>query len=162
MKGKLILLFHKCSHFIFRDYFHNSFTWNRFGNVIPQGCLWSENGLRCVLTSSSCTLRQETCTPIHTITISNKLFLPLSLSSFPSSHLSLPFPIFLPISIPLFSLPSPSLSPPGVGADHGRPLCRKAKDLRKEHRLKKKQKRQQVGGVVSRPLQPLTPPHPTS
>ncbi|KAL6101361.1 ate1 [Pungitius sinensis] len=37
----------------------------------------------------------------------------------------------------------------GMGADPGRPLCRKAKDLRKERRLQKEQNRQQSEGDAS-------------
>lgn len=36
-----------------------------------------------------------------------------------------------------------------MGADPSRPLCRKAKDLRKERRLQKEQMRQHVDGVTS-------------
>ncbi|XP_019902964.1 arginyl-tRNA--protein transferase 1 isoform X2 [Esox lucius] len=43
----------------------------------------------------------------------------------------------------------PVTSPkPGVGPDPGRPVCRKAKDLRRERRLQKDQKRQQESGSV--------------
>ncbi|KAM9804240.1 arginyl-tRNA--protein transferase 1 [Neosynchiropus ocellatus] len=38
---------------------------------------------------------------------------------------------------------------PGVGVDPNRPLCRKAKDLRKERRQQKEQMRQQAEGVSS-------------
>ncbi|KAM8852312.1 arginyl-tRNA--protein transferase 1 isoform 3-T3 [Synchiropus picturatus] len=38
---------------------------------------------------------------------------------------------------------------PGVGVDPNRPLCRKAKDLRKERRQQKEQMRQQAEGVTS-------------
>ncbi|XP_063730986.1 arginyl-tRNA--protein transferase 1 isoform X3 [Eleginops maclovinus] len=38
---------------------------------------------------------------------------------------------------------------PGIGADPARPLCRKAKDLRKERRLQKDQIRQSADGVPS-------------
>uniref|UniRef100_A0AAZ3SBN8 Arginyl-tRNA--protein transferase 1 n=1 Tax=Oncorhynchus tshawytscha TaxID=74940 RepID=A0AAZ3SBN8_ONCTS len=64
-------------------------------------------------------------------------------------------PLFL---FPFFSR-SPSLSSPsGVGADPGRPLCRKAKELRKARRLQKDQKRQVGGGVpVSATSIPTTP-----
>ncbi|KAF7669063.1 hypothetical protein LDENG_00245420, partial [Lucifuga dentata] len=38
---------------------------------------------------------------------------------------------------------------PGIGADPNRPLCRKAKDLRKERCLQKEQMRHQAGGISS-------------
>ncbi|KAK6328957.1 hypothetical protein J4Q44_G00009350 [Coregonus suidteri] len=60
-----------------------------------------------------------------------------------------------PVSVP--DEKGPATTPkPGVGADPGRPVCRKAKDLRKERRL---QKRQQVGGGVpaSATSNPATP-----
>uniref|UniRef100_A0A8C7NEJ6 Arginyl-tRNA--protein transferase 1 n=1 Tax=Oncorhynchus mykiss TaxID=8022 RepID=A0A8C7NEJ6_ONCMY len=69
-------------------------------------------------------------------------------------------PLFL---FPFFSCSpshsSPSLSSPsGVGADPGRPLCRKAKELRKARRLQKEQKRQVGGGVpASATSNPATP-----
>ncbi|XP_029305190.1 arginyl-tRNA--protein transferase 1 isoform X3 [Cottoperca gobio] len=47
---------------------------------------------------------------------------------------------------------------PGMGADPGRPLCRKAKDLRKERRLQKEQIRQNAEGVSS--IVSPTPPSP--
>ncbi|XP_030627351.1 arginyl-tRNA--protein transferase 1 isoform X2 [Chanos chanos] len=40
---------------------------------------------------------------------------------------------------------------PGVGADPNRPLCRKAKDIRKERRLQKKQLQQQQGLTPTMP-----------
>uniref|UniRef100_A0A4W5LTK1 Arginyl-tRNA--protein transferase 1 n=1 Tax=Hucho hucho TaxID=62062 RepID=A0A4W5LTK1_9TELE len=91
------------------------------------------------------TLGKETCAPIHTILISNS-----SIYSLPPSH---PLVLFL-----FFSL-SPSVSSPsGVGADPGRPLCRKAKELRKARRLQKEQKRQVGGGVpASATSNPATP-----
>ncbi|XP_053476565.1 arginyl-tRNA--protein transferase 1 isoform X3 [Ictalurus furcatus] len=50
---------------------------------------------------------------------------------------------------------SPRLMPkPGVGADPGKPPCRKAKDIRKERRLQKEQQKQQDGGGT---LTNLTP-----
>ncbi|XP_047010312.1 arginyl-tRNA--protein transferase 1 isoform X7 [Ictalurus punctatus] len=50
---------------------------------------------------------------------------------------------------------SPRLMPkPGVGADPGKPPCRKAKDIRKERRLQKEQQKQQDGGCT---LTNLTP-----
>lgn len=42
----------------------------------------------------------------------------------------------------------------GVGADPGKPPCRKAKDIRKERRLQKEQQKQQDGGCT---LTNLTP-----
>uniref|UniRef100_A0A8C8KB75 Arginyl-tRNA--protein transferase 1 n=1 Tax=Oncorhynchus tshawytscha TaxID=74940 RepID=A0A8C8KB75_ONCTS len=94
---------------------------------------------------SSRTLGKETCAPIYTILVSNN-----SIYSLSPSH-----PLFL---FPFFSR-SPSLSSPsGVGADPGRPLCRKAKELRKARRLQKDQKRQVGGGVpVSATSIPTTP-----
>uniref|UniRef100_A0AAZ3Q4W4 Arginyl-tRNA--protein transferase 1 n=1 Tax=Oncorhynchus tshawytscha TaxID=74940 RepID=A0AAZ3Q4W4_ONCTS len=91
------------------------------------------------------TLGKETCAPIYTILVSNN-----SIYSLSPSH-----PLFL---FPFFSR-SPSLSSPsGVGADPGRPLCRKAKELRKARRLQKDQKRQVGGGVpVSATSIPTTP-----
>ncbi|XP_059215215.1 arginyl-tRNA--protein transferase 1 isoform X3 [Centropristis striata] len=47
---------------------------------------------------------------------------------------------------------------PGMGADPGRPPCRKAKDLRKERRLQKEQIRQNTDGVSS--IVSPTPPSP--
>ncbi|KAL7384196.1 hypothetical protein ABVT39_026075 [Epinephelus coioides] len=47
---------------------------------------------------------------------------------------------------------------PGIGADPGRPPCRKAKDLRKERRLQKEQVRQNADGVS--PIVSPTPPTP--
>ncbi|XP_040034738.2 arginyl-tRNA--protein transferase 1 isoform X1 [Gasterosteus aculeatus] len=46
----------------------------------------------------------------------------------------------------------------GMGADPGRPPCRKAKDLRKERRLQKEQNRQQSEGDAS--IVSPTPPNP--
>ncbi|XP_074502757.1 arginyl-tRNA--protein transferase 1 isoform X2 [Sebastes fasciatus] len=43
---------------------------------------------------------------------------------------------------------------PGMGADPGRPPCRKAKDLRKERRLQKEQIRQHADGVSPTPPTP--------
>ncbi|XP_023130921.1 arginyl-tRNA--protein transferase 1 isoform X2 [Amphiprion ocellaris] len=45
---------------------------------------------------------------------------------------------------------------PGMGADPSRPICRKAKDLRKERRLQKDQMRQHTDGVSSI----VSPAHP--
>lgn len=45
-----------------------------------------------------------------------------------------------------------------MGADPGRPPCRKAKDLRKERRLQKEQNRQQSEGDAS--IVSPTPPNP--
>lgn len=52
--------------------------------------------------------------------------------------------------------PLSSLWCSGIGADPSRPLCRKAKDLRKERRLQKEQKRQQEGraSALATPTQP--------
>ncbi|XP_012672549.2 arginyl-tRNA--protein transferase 1 isoform X2 [Clupea harengus] len=55
---------------------------------------------------------------------------------------------------------SHSTPAPGVGADPNRPLCRKAKDLRKERRLQKEQRRQQEVEVPT-PSAP-TPTTPTT
>ncbi|XP_036836709.1 arginyl-tRNA--protein transferase 1 isoform X4 [Oncorhynchus mykiss] len=62
-----------------------------------------------------------------------------------------------PVSIP--DGRGPETTPkPGVGADPGRPLCRKAKELRKARRLQKEQKRQVGGGVpASATSNPATP-----
>ncbi|XP_042179361.1 arginyl-tRNA--protein transferase 1 isoform X5 [Oncorhynchus tshawytscha] len=62
-----------------------------------------------------------------------------------------------PVSVP--DGRGPETTPkPGVGADPGRPLCRKAKELRKARRLQKDQKRQVGGGVpVSATSIPTTP-----
>ncbi|XP_041722314.1 arginyl-tRNA--protein transferase 1-like [Coregonus clupeaformis] len=62
-----------------------------------------------------------------------------------------------PVSVP--DGRGPETTPkPGVGADPGRPLCRKAKDLRKARRLQKEQKRQVGGGVpVSATSNPASP-----
>ncbi|XP_027021583.2 arginyl-tRNA--protein transferase 1 isoform X3 [Tachysurus fulvidraco] len=52
---------------------------------------------------------------------------------------------------------SPRLEPkPGVGADPCKPQCRKAKDIRKERRLQKEQKKQQDGGSISTNPKPAT------
>uniref|UniRef100_A0A6Q2XDF8 Arginyl-tRNA--protein transferase 1 n=1 Tax=Esox lucius TaxID=8010 RepID=A0A6Q2XDF8_ESOLU len=53
---------------------------------------------------------------------------------------------FYVLSSPFHPPPPPPL--PGVGPDPGRPVCRKAKDLRRERRLQKDQKRQQESGSV--------------
>uniref|UniRef100_A0A8C8K5R0 Arginyl-tRNA--protein transferase 1 n=1 Tax=Oncorhynchus tshawytscha TaxID=74940 RepID=A0A8C8K5R0_ONCTS len=108
------------------------------GDGEPMDSLCEEGGL-------SRTLGKETCAPIYTILVSNN-----SIYSLSPSH-----PLFL---FPFFSR-SPSLSSPsGVGADPGRPLCRKAKELRKARRLQKDQKRQVGGGVpVSATSIPTTP-----
>nr|XP_046215122.1 arginyl-tRNA--protein transferase 1 isoform X4 [Oncorhynchus gorbuscha] len=60
-----------------------------------------------------------------------------------------------PVSVP--DGKGPETTPkPGVGADPGRPLCRKAKELRKARRLQKEQKRQVGGGVpTSNPATPV-------
>ncbi|XP_035609707.1 arginyl-tRNA--protein transferase 1-like isoform X4 [Oncorhynchus keta] len=62
-----------------------------------------------------------------------------------------------PVSVP--DGRGPETTPkPGVGADPGRPLCRKAKELRKARRLQKEQKRQVGGGVLaSATSNPATP-----
>ncbi|XP_064788054.1 arginyl-tRNA--protein transferase 1 isoform X4 [Oncorhynchus masou masou] len=62
-----------------------------------------------------------------------------------------------PVSVP--DGRGPETTPkPGVGADPGRPLCRKAKELRKARRLQKEQKRQVGGGVpASATSNPATP-----
>eukprot|EP00063_Salmo_salar_P035061 XP_014009896.1 PREDICTED: arginyl-tRNA--protein transferase 1 isoform X2 [Salmo salar] len=61
------------------------------------------------------------------------------------------------VSVP--DVRGPETTPkPGVGADPGRPLCRKAKELRKARRLQKEQKRQVGGGVpASVTSNPATP-----
>ncbi|XP_069001202.1 arginyl-tRNA--protein transferase 1 isoform X1 [Embiotoca jacksoni] len=51
---------------------------------------------------------------------------------------------------------------PGMGADPGRPPCRKAKDLRKERRLQKEQTRQPADGVSSTVAATQSPPTQTS
>ncbi|XP_060727907.1 arginyl-tRNA--protein transferase 1 isoform X1 [Tachysurus vachellii] len=52
---------------------------------------------------------------------------------------------------------SPRFEPkPGVGADPCKPQCRKAKDIRKERRLQKEQKKQQDGGSISTNPKPAT------
>ncbi|XP_069546146.1 arginyl-tRNA--protein transferase 1 isoform X3 [Brachyistius frenatus] len=51
---------------------------------------------------------------------------------------------------------------PGMGADPGRPPCRKAKDLRKERRLQKEQTRQPADGVSSTVTATQSPPTQTS
>ncbi|XP_071236609.1 arginyl-tRNA--protein transferase 1 isoform X2 [Salvelinus alpinus] len=62
-----------------------------------------------------------------------------------------------PVSVPDGRGPE-STPKPGVGADPGRPLCRKAKELRKARRLQKEQKRQVGGGVpASVTSNPATP-----
>uniref|UniRef100_A0A8C7H888 Arginyl-tRNA--protein transferase 1 n=1 Tax=Oncorhynchus kisutch TaxID=8019 RepID=A0A8C7H888_ONCKI len=62
-----------------------------------------------------------------------------------------------PVSVP--DGRGPETTPkPGVGADPGRPLCRKAKELRKARRLQKEQKRQVGGGVPASATSIPAPP----
>ncbi|XP_071010916.1 arginyl-tRNA--protein transferase 1 isoform X3 [Oncorhynchus clarkii lewisi] len=62
-----------------------------------------------------------------------------------------------PVSIP--DGRGPETTPkPGVGADPDRPLCRKAKELRKARRLQKEQKRQVGGGVPASATSNLATP----
>ncbi|KAI7805143.1 arginyl-tRNA--protein transferase 1 [Triplophysa rosa] len=51
--------------------------------------------------------------------------------------------------------PSHVTPKPGKGADPTRPMCRKAKDIRKERRLQKDQQKQQEGASTSVPPVPL-------
>ncbi|KAJ8418069.1 hypothetical protein AAFF_G00137780 [Aldrovandia affinis] len=53
---------------------------------------------------------------------------------------------------------TPAVPKPGVGADPGRPPCRKAKDLRKERRQEKEQQRGREGGAASAGPAPPHPP----
>ncbi|XP_041803679.1 arginyl-tRNA--protein transferase 1 isoform X1 [Chelmon rostratus] len=61
-----------------------------------------------------------------------------------SSETSIKDPVSVPDGRTIATAPKP-----GVGADASRPLCRKAKDLRKERRLQKEQMRCEADGVSS-------------